>query len=120
MLEWIKQHAPSLITGLLTIALIIFITGCPPKVMSIDGSNHLVTRAELQGQLDQILSLAQLRMLDLDKQEQLRAIFFQNALVLVQGQPFNPIGLLTAIAGIYGVSQAGNQVVKKIKSKKTV
>jgi len=33
------------------------------------------------------------------------------------GQPFNPLGLLTAIAGIYGVSQAGYQVTKKVKSK---
>ncbi|GAI69263.1 unnamed protein product, partial [marine sediment metagenome] len=54
------------------------------------GSNHLVTRAEFQLQLDNILSLAQVRMLDFDRQDQLRAIFFQNALVLLQGQPFNP------------------------------
>ncbi|GAI70795.1 unnamed protein product [marine sediment metagenome] len=117
MLDWIKKHIPSLITGVVTVALAIFIMGCPAKVMSIDGSNHLVTRAELQLQLDQILSLARIRMLSLDKQDALRAIFFQNALVLVQGQPLNPLGLLTAIAGIYGVSQAGTQVTKKIKSK---
>ncbi|GAI56764.1 unnamed protein product, partial [marine sediment metagenome] len=72
--------------------------------------------AEFKVQLDRILSLAEIRMLDLDKQDQLRVIFFQNALLLFQGQPFNPIGLLTAVFGIYGVSQAGTQVTKKIKS----
>lgn len=115
MLEWIKKHVPSLITGVVTIVMVIFIVGCPSRVMSIDGTNHKVTRAELQLQLNTILSTAEIRMLDLDKQDALRAIFFQNALVLLQGQPFNPLGLLTAIAGIYGVSQGACNIRKKIK-----
>ena len=55
-------------------------------------------------------------MADLDKQEQLRAIILQNALILVQGNPLNPVGIITAIAGIYGATQAGKNVKNGVKN----
>ncbi|GAI67850.1 unnamed protein product, partial [marine sediment metagenome] len=56
------------------------------------------------------------RMADLDRQEQLRAVILQNALILVQGQPFNPLGLITGVAALYGITQAGQNTVKVAKN----
>lgn len=114
-MEWIKRHFTVLVTALVTIGLLIYIYGCEPKVWSLNYSNRRVTRSELQLELNQIIGLAELRMLDLDRQERLRAVILQNALILVQGQPFNPVGLITAVAAVYGVSQAGCNVSKVVK-----
>ncbi|GAJ24028.1 unnamed protein product, partial [marine sediment metagenome] len=65
----------------------------------MDGSNRLINRAELQLELDRFMAMAQLRMLDLDKQDAFRSLIIENSLLLVQGTPFNPVGLITAIAG---------------------
>jgi len=116
MLIWIKKNWSVIVSVLVTVAFIIYIYGCEAKTRSLVEAEKFVNRQELQLELDQIIGLAQLRMTDLDKQEQFRAIILQNALILVQGQPFNPLGLITAIAAIYGVTQGGSKVTKVVKN----
>jgi len=118
MYEWIKKHLPLLTTISVTIGILIFIYACEPKVQSLYREGTEVNRQELQLELDQFITLAQLRVADLDKQEQLRAVILQNALILVQGQPFNPVGLITGIAALYGITQGASNVGKVVKTAK--
>lgn len=113
----IKKHLTLLITLLVTIGISFYLFACEPKTSSLRQEGKMVNRQELQLELDQFIGLAQLRMVDLDKQEQLRAIILQNALILVQGQPFNPVGLITAVAAIYGVTQGGKNITKVVKER---
>ena len=116
MLLWIKKHIGIIIAVLVCGGFIFYVIGCEAKTASLKDRNVFVNRQELQLELDQIITMAQLRMADLDKQEKLRTIVLQNALILVQGQPFNPLGILTAIAAIYGIKQGGSNVTKVIKT----
>ena len=116
MWEWVKKNTSLLITVLVTIGFLIFVYACEPKTSSLDGSLKKVTREELRLQLDNILATAQLRMIDLDRQDRIRSIILQNALILVQGQPFNPMGIITGFAAIYGISQGGYTIGKKVKT----
>ena len=123
MLEWIKKHSTIIITVLVCIGFAIYCYGCEPKGLSLTSRNHFVNRPELQLELNQFIGMAQLRMADLDKQEELRAIILHNALILVQGQPFNPVGIITALAAVYGLAQGGRnvtKVVKRVKDKRKV
>lgn len=116
IIEWIKKHW-TLLIGLLTCTGFLFYCyACEPKVRSLTDSNRLVNRQELQLELDQYIGMAQLRVVDLDKQEKLRALILQNALVLVQGQPLNPVGIITAIAAVYGGIAATNTAGKVVKN----
>lgn len=116
MWQWIKEHKTVIITVMVTIGFLIYCYGCEPKVRSLTDSREFVNRQELQLELDQIMGIAELRLLSLDQQERFRAIILQNALVLVQGQPLNPVGIITAIAGIYGIAQGSRNVTKVIKN----
>ncbi len=116
MVITIKKNLPAILTFLLTIGVLIFLYACEPKTASLINTGKRINRQELQLELDQLISLAQLRMVDLDKQEQFKAVILQNALILVAGQPLNPIGLLTGIAAIYGLSQGSYQIGKKVKT----
>ena len=116
MWKWIKEHKTLLIGILVCAGFLFYCYACESKVKSLDGSNKLVNRQELQLELDQFIGMAQLRMAALDQQDKLRAIILQNALILVQGQPFNPIGIITAIAAIYGAGQVSNKVAKGVKN----
>jgi len=123
MYNWLKRNWSIVIAILVTIAFIIYLVGCEPKTKSLVDDGRLVNRQELQLELDQIIGLAQLRMVDLDQQEQFRAIILENALILVQGQPFNPLGLITAAAAVYGLMAGGSKVtnvVKTVKNKRKV
>lgn len=117
MLQWIRKHWTVILTGLITVGILIYIYGCEPKTRSLIDNSRLVNRQELQLELDQIIGLAQLRLVDLDKQDQLRAVVLQNALILVTGQPFNPLGLITGVAAIYGLTQGSYNAGKVVKTK---
>lgn len=114
----IKKHIPLLITVLITVSTLIFIYGCESKTQSLLNTNKRINRQELQLELDTIMALAQVRGVDLDKQDRLRAIILENALILVQGQPFNPFGAITGFAALYGLTQAGSNITKVVKDKR--
>lgn len=118
MLQWIKKNLSIIITVLVCIGFFIYCYGCEPKVASLTDRHTFINRQELQLELDQFITMAQIRMADLDKQEELRGIILQNALILVQGQPYNPLGIITAIAAIYGIKQGGTNITKVIKKRK--
>lgn len=121
MIDLIKKHWVLIVTISITMVIVIYLYGCEPKVKSLNATRLMVTRAELQLELEHIINTANLRMIDLDKQDRLRSLIVQNALVLVQGQPLNPLGLITAMAAVYGLGSVGsgvNRVVKKVKLKR--
>lgn len=116
MLQWIKEHLTSLFIIVIAVGFAFYIQGCPPKVPSLIDDTTPVTRQELQLELDTIIQTAEFRMADLQRQEDFRAIILQNALILVQGQPLNPLGILTGIAALYGISQTASKVTKAAKN----
>jgi len=115
MLVWLKKNTAIILTVLITIGFAIYMFGCESKTRSLLTPTRQINRQELQLELDQIINLAQLRMIDLAKQERFKTIILENALILVQGQPFNPFGIITAIAAIYGVTQGGRNVKNVVK-----
>ena len=118
MVDWLKKHLSLIIVAIVGCGFMLYSEGCEPKVKSLIAPAQQVNRQELQLELDQIIGMAQLRMADLDKQEQFRAIILENALILVQGQPLNPIGIITAMAAVYGATQGGRNITKVVKEKR--
>lgn len=116
MYEWIKNHKRTIIMYTVTISVMIYLYACESQVRSLDGSKRFVTRVELQAELDSYLDKVDIRFASLDRQDRLREMIVNNAMLLAQGQPFNPIGLLTGIATIYGVSQATTKTVRTVKN----
>lgn len=118
MLVWLKRNVSIVVGVLVTIGFLFYAYSCEPKVASLLNTTKKVNRQELQLELDQLIGLAQLRMVDLDKQEQFRAIILENAVLLVQGQPINPVGIITGLAAIYGATQGGRNITKVVKEKR--
>ena len=116
MLTLLKNNWQTIITSILAIAFSLFLVCCESKVPSLNGSGVLVTRAELQFELGQMINTAEYRIATLDEKDQLKRILTQNALLIVQGDPFNPLGLVTAVAAFYGLTQATSGVAKKVKN----
>lgn len=118
MLVWLKKNWSIVVGVLVTISFLFYAYSCEPKVASLFDATRKVNRQEFQLELDQLMGLAQIRMLDFERYDQFRAIVLQNAILLIQGQPLNPVGIITAIAGIYGFTQAGSKVTKVVKEKR--
>jgi len=116
MWDYIKAKSGTILIVFVTIGFLLFAYSCEPKVPSLFDPQKTVTRQEFQLELDQLFGLADIRMADFEKQEKFRAIILQNALILVQGQPFNPVGLITAIASLYGIQQVTKKSIGVVKN----
>ena len=98
------KHNHMLVHGIIcSVIILLAITGCEPKTRSLLNKNRKVTRAELNIELDTLLSTAELRTRDLDRQEQLRDLIFQSALQVTQGGQLSIPGLLLALGNIVGI-----------------
>lgn len=122
MLDKIKiflnhERYQSIAIGLIIILLGIMI-GCQSKVTSIIHPTLQVTRSELQSELDNLLSAAELKFAALDQQDEIKATLYQVGMVTAQTGTFNPIGLITTIAGILGVGATVDNVRKRKVIKK--
>ncbi|MBA7713000.1 hypothetical protein ES703_121995 [subsurface metagenome] len=121
ILQWLNKNKYKLMIWTITLAVLFVLYACDSKVRSLNNDRRLVNRAELTMQLNHIIDKAGLRFASLDRQDKLRAIIFNNALVVLQGQPFNPIGLITAVASIYGLTQVAKNtggVIKNARAKR--
>lgn len=115
------QNWPKTIALIVLTALLFWGFGCPPRVKSLLHSGQMVTRPELQIELDTIITTAEYRLADLERQDQFRDIIFKNALLMVEGGTLNPIGIATMLAGLYGITRGVKDVKDRIKknNKKT-
>lgn len=116
MIEFIKKHWTVILSAAFGLLFTLLCYGCEPKVKSLDSDIRLVNRAEFKIELERLLSLAELRLAELDQQEQIRGLIFNNAVSLAQGEQINPLGILTAIAGIYGLAAASKNSTSAIAS----
>lgn len=118
MKSYIKQHWPQLVLVGLVGALLLWAGGCPPRTPSpLDPSRHL-TLAELNVELEHILARFQLAETDIHEQQRIRTLIMENALLIANAGTVNPLGILTAIAGAYGVASVGKDTVVAVKKRK--
>lgn len=115
MVQWLKNHWPSLVALLFGVFMIYYGYGCESKTQSLNTHGKQVTRQELQMELETLMSLAQIRKLDLDRQDRIKTIILDNALILVEGNQVNPLGILTGILGLYGFTQGTKNVTEVVK-----
>lgn len=116
MKEWFKKNYRTLLIYGVTIGVMLYLYACDSQVRSLDGSRRLVNRSELQQELDTLIAKFDIRLASLDRQDRLREMIVNNAMLIAQGNPFNPIGLLTGIATVYGVTQATTKTVRTVKN----
>lgn len=121
--NWLKKNRTVIITILVSIALCLWMYACESQVESLNGGGVMITRGQLQLELETLIARAELKVLDLNRQDAFRDLIIQNGLLIVSGQPFNPLGIITAFAGIYGTAHAASKVTtyaKKKRKKETV
>ncbi len=111
------QNWPKTIALIVLTALLFWGYSCQPETKSLIHPGEMVTRPELQIELDGIIATAKYRMAELDKQEAFRDVIFENALVVAQTGTLNPLGVITLLAGLYGVSRGVKDVKDRIKNK---
>lgn len=115
MYEWLKKNGRTLLVYGVIIGVLVFLYACESRVRSLDGSKKLITRTELVMEFNAYIDKYDMRFASLDRQDKVRQLVINNAMLFVQGSTLNPVGIITAILGIYGVQQAAKNTSGAIK-----
>jgi len=103
------------------IVLLAIFFGCESKVTSINNPTQKVTRAELQLELDVMIAKCKIGLKKLDRQDELRNLILQQALITASTGTINPLALITSLGTILGIGATVDNVrkrkdIKKIKT----
>lgn len=113
------KEMPLITATIVCVLLLLFAFGCEPQTVSLLDPSRTVSRQQLEAEFDYLLQVHQERSLDLDKQEQIRQIIFQQGLIIAQGGAYNPIGIATTLLAIFGIGATVDDVKLRRKIKKT-
>ena len=106
------------ISVLITIAFLLYFFGCESKVRSVTNPERKITRSELQLELDTLVSKCEIGFSQLDKQDEIRNLILQQALIAANATSFNPIGLITSLGTVLGIGATVDNVRKRKEIKK--
>lgn len=110
---FIRHNSGIVIGCVLAVLVLIWAYGCQSKVVSIVNSPTLVTRAELELEVDHFLKNAEIRFAELDWQDEFKRTVFAIAIEFMQGGQINPVGVAMTIASILGVAALGDNIRKR-------
>jgi len=93
--------------------------GCQSTCKSLVDPERKVNRDELQAEVDGYLAMAKARFTDLDRQDQLKLLIFEQASLFAQSGTVNPMGLVTTAVSIAAVGFGLDARRKKKEIEKT-
>jgi len=100
----IIRHNQGLAIGSVIAFCVLFWTyGCPSRVTSILNPPKLVTRAELEVEVDYWLKTAEIRFSELDQQDEFKRTIFAFAIDFMKGGQINPVALAVVLGNILGL-----------------
>jgi len=117
-MKTIKEKLPFLIASVACILLLVFAYGCQPQTKSLIDPNEKVTRAELDYEIETLLARSKIRLADLDRQEELRSLLFEQTFIIAESGTVNPVGIITALMAIMGIGATADDIRLRKKQKK--
>lgn len=120
-LTWVNDQHWYLIALIVIGALIFWIYGCESQTQSLIKPDTKVNRLELTAEMEYLAGIADARITDLDKQDELKQAFLDALVVVGQGGQLNAAGLVNLAATIGAISWGLNrsQKLKKVTSTNT-
>lgn len=119
-LNYVLDKYPLLFSIVICFGLIFYAYGCEAKTKSLLVPERKVTRNELETEFKTLLDVHKNRLDDLQQQEKMRDFIFNQTLLVTQGNPINPIGVITSLLAILGIGAGVDDVRVRKKLKRSI
>lgn len=111
--NFVKHNSGIIIGSILAIAVLIWCYGCESKVVSITNTPQLITRPELELEVDHFLKQAEIRFAELDQQDEFKRTFFTMAISFMETGQINPLAIALTIGNLLGFGAIVDNVRKR-------
>lgn len=115
-LKFLNDNHHYIIAAAVIIACTFWTYGCHSQVNSILNPNQRVSRAELQIEVDYFLAHAELKFLDLDRQDQIKQALLDLGSTFAATGTFNPTGLLNTAISVAAIAFGLNQRKRRLNN----
>lgn len=104
----------------LSISLILlgWVSCIPSQVNSLTKPGTKITRQELEAEINAFLALAEARYTELDRQDKVKQLIAEKALLFSQTGVINPQGIITLIVSILGIGAIADNTRKRLELKR--
>ena len=116
LLKWCNHNHWYIIGTIILASLLIWLVGCQSTVNSLLSPDKMVTRGELQAEIEYLINLAETRKDELNRQDEIKTQLLNIASVVSADGTFNPSGLISILTTIASLS-FGLDRNYKLKSK---
>lgn len=116
LLKWCNHNHWYIIGAIILASLSIWLVGCQSTVNSLLTPDKMVTRGELQAEIEYLINLAETRKDELNRQDEIKTQLLNIASVVSADGTFNPSGLISILTTIASLS-FGLDRNYKLKSK---
>lgn len=113
-LRFINKNHWYIIAAIVAAALLIWLYGCQSTVNSMINPKQKITRAELENETNYIIGQAKVKLADLDRQDELKRLLLEQAVLFNSTGTFNPAGLINTLISV-GAIAFGLDRNKKLK-----
>lgn len=113
ILTFLNHERYQVVAALVCLFLLIYGLSCQSSVTSITDPQLKITRDELTSEVETFIAKAERKYVDLDRQDELKALLFDKFMLYTQTGVFNPIGILPTIFAILGVGAITDNVRKR-------
>lgn len=103
-LRLINENHWYIIAAIVIVGILIWLFGCQSQVKSIMYPDKLITRGELQLEADYLIGQTKVRLAELDKQDEIKRLVFEEAAMFGQTGTFNPTGLINTLISVGSIA----------------
>jgi len=108
------RHNSGIVIGVILVTVVLVWTfGCPSTVVSVHNPPTLVTRGELEVEVEHFLKLAELRFIELDQQDEFKRTFFAMAIEFMSAGKINPLAVALTLGNLLGLGAVVDNVRKR-------
>lgn len=108
------RHNSGMVIGVtIVIAILVWCYGCPSQVVSIHNPPKLVTRSELELEVDHFLKQAEIRFAELNQQDEFKRTLFAAAMEFMAEGKVNPLAIAITLGNILGLGAVIDNVRKR-------
>jgi len=118
IMKFFNENHWQAITVAIVMSLCYWFYGCQSKVASVNDPKLMVTRTELQGEINAYLAIAESRMTTLDEKDALRKAILDNAALFAQSGQWNTLGAINSVISLLAIGSAVDSRNKLSKVKK--
>lgn len=121
--RWIRHNQGEFVAIIICVGLLVWTFGCQSKVTSLVDPSRKVTAEELnleleaesrrlEAELEQLLAQADLKYLDLARQDAIKQKLLDFALLAGEAGTLNPSGLVGLLVGVLGIGAVMDNRIK--------